>query len=131
MVLRESLFLSSLLLNSEAWVNFTEKDVRILEQCDEMLLSRVLECDRNSSNALKYLELGVIPIRFEIMKRKLMFLQYILKQNKKSMMFQILKAIEEDPSKNDFVVTCKKYLEKLEINKTFGLIEKMSKTQLK
>jgi hypothetical protein len=43
MVLRESLFLSSILLNAEAWVNYTDKDVRILEQCDEMLL----DCDSN------------------------------------------------------------------------------------
>ena len=40
MVLRQSLFLSSLLLNSEAWVNYSEKDVRILEQCDEILLTK-------------------------------------------------------------------------------------------
>ena len=33
-ILRESLFLSSMLLNSEAWVNYTQKDVRILEQCE-------------------------------------------------------------------------------------------------
>jgi hypothetical protein len=45
MVLRSSLLLSSLLLNSEAWVNYTEKDVRILEQCDEMLLTKILYCD--------------------------------------------------------------------------------------
>ena len=46
MILRESLFLSSLLLNSEAWVNYTDKDIRVLEQCDEMLLSSILECDQ-------------------------------------------------------------------------------------
>ena len=131
MILRESLFLSSLLLNSEAWVNYTEKDVRILEQCDELLLSRILECDANTSNAFKYLELGVIPIRFEIMKRKLMFFQYILKQNKNSMIYRILKAIEENPIKNDFVFTCKKYLEKLKMNVTFDELEKMSKLQLR
>ena len=45
LILRESLFISSLLLNSEAWVNYTEKDVRILEQCDEILLTKILECD--------------------------------------------------------------------------------------
>ena len=78
-------------------MNYTEKDVRMLEQCDEVLLSRIMECDSNSSNTLKYLELGVIPIRFEIMKRKLMFLQYILKQNKNSMIYKVLKAIEEEP----------------------------------
>ena len=76
-ILRKSLFLSSILLNSEAWVNYSDKDIRILEQCDEMLLSAILDCDQKSSNAFKYLELGVIPIRFEIMKRKLMFLQHL------------------------------------------------------
>ena len=131
MVLRESLFLSSLLLNSEAWVNYTDKDVRILEQCDEALLARILECDGNSSNTFKYLELGVVPIRFEIMKRKLLFLQYILKQNKESMMYRIFKAIEENPVKNDFVFTCKKYLETLKMNTTFEQLENLSKFQFK
>ena len=42
MVLRQSLFLSSILLNSEAWVNYSEKDIRILERCDEILLSKIL-----------------------------------------------------------------------------------------
>ena len=92
LVLRESLFLSSILLNSEAWVNYSEKDVRILEQCDEILLTKILDCDSKSSNALKYLELGVVPIRFQIMRRKLGFLQYILKQEKDSMIFNVLKV---------------------------------------
>ena len=84
--------MSSILLNSEAWVNYSEKDVRILEQCDEILLTKVLDCDANTSNAIKYLDLGILPIRFEIMRRKLSFLQYILLQDKKSMIHQVLKA---------------------------------------
>ena len=131
MVLRKSLFLSSVLLNSEAWVNYTEKEVRILEQCDEILLSNILECDGKSSNAFKYLELGIIPIRFEIMKRKIMFLQYILRQEKNSMVYKIFKAMEDNPIKNDFVYTCKKYLEILKINTNFEEIGKMSKFTLK
>ena len=74
MVLRQSLFLSSLLLNSEAWVNYSENDVRMLEQCDEILLTKILDCDGNTSNALKYLDLGILPVRHEIMVRKLSFL---------------------------------------------------------
>ena len=38
MVLRESLFLSSLLLNSEAWVNLSDRDIRTLEKTDDILL---------------------------------------------------------------------------------------------
>ena len=131
MVLRESLFLSSLLLNSEAWVNYTDKDVRILEQCDEILLTKILDCDANSSNAMKYLDLGVVPVRFEIMKRKLGFLQYILKQNKESMIYKMLKVTSETPAKNDFVYTCKKYLKTLDLDLCFEEIEKMTKFSFK
>ena len=127
MVLRQSLFLSSILLNSEAWVNYSEKDIRILERCDEILLSKILGCDSNSSNAMKYLDLGVAPLCFEIMKRKLSFLQYILQQNKDTMLHQVFKATWDNPLKNDFVMTCKKYLEVLEINLTFEVIQLLSK----
>ena len=37
MVLRSSLLLSSLLLNSEAWVNLSDSDIRALERTDEIL----------------------------------------------------------------------------------------------
>ena len=59
LVLRNSLLLSSLLLNSEAWVNLTDNDIRSLEQTDDILLSRILEAGGNTSNAIKYLEIGI------------------------------------------------------------------------
>ena len=130
-VLRESLFLSSMLLNSEAWVNYTDKDVRILEQSDEILLGKILDCDANTSNAMKYLELGILPIRFEIMRRKLAFLQYILKQEQNSMIFQVLKATCENTVKNDFVQTCKKYLKTLDIQLSFEDIASLSNFRFK
>ena len=82
MVLISSLLLNSILLNSEAWINLTNKNIRMLEQIDESFLSKILEADSNTSNTIKYLELGVYPIRFEVMKRKVIFLQYILQQEK-------------------------------------------------
>ena len=84
LVLRSSLLLSSLLLNSEAWVNLTDKNIRALEQTDEILLTKILGCDSNTSNVFKYLELGIYPVRFEIMKRKILFLHYLLQQEKNS-----------------------------------------------
>ena len=65
MVLRSSLLLSSLLLNAEAWVNITETEIRKLEHTDEILLSKILGCEANTSNAFKYLKLGVYPVRYE------------------------------------------------------------------
>ena len=131
MVLRSSLFLSSLLLNSEAWVNLSEQDIRSLEQSDEILISKILGSTANTSNAFKYLELGIVPLRFEIMKRKLSFLQYLLKQEKTSMIFQVFQATSDNPIKNDFVQTCKKYLDELNINLSFEQIQPMSKWKMK
>ena len=105
--------------------------MRILEQCDEILLTKILDCDGNTSNALKYFDLGILPVRFEIMKRKLSFLQYILKEEESSMIYQILKVTRENSVKNDFVYTCHKYLKTFEINLSFEEIAKLSKYSFK
>ena len=47
------------------------------------------------------------------------------------MMFQVLKATEENPTKNDFVLTCQRYLKALEIDLTFDQISEMSKLSFK
>ena len=102
-----------------------------MEQSDEIFLSKVLECEANTSNIAKYLELGVQPIRFEIMKRKILYLQYILKQDKNSMVFQVFEATCENMIKDDFVQTCIKYLETLDIQLSFKEIEEMSAWRFK
>ena len=130
-VLRSSLFLSSILLNSEAWGYLSQKNIRKLEQMDENLLSRVLDCASKTSNTIKYLELGVYPIRFEIMKRSVVFLQYILKQEKSSMIYQVLKVTLDNPTKNDFGETCKQYLSVLDIKLSFVEMEKMTVLRFK
>ena len=127
LVLRESLLLSSLLLNSEAWVNLTELDIRKLEQTDEILLSKILDCEANTNNIFKYL----VPVHFEIMKRKILFLQYILQQDTQSMIFQVFDATVKNPVKNDFVKTCERYLQVLDINLSFEEIENLSKWKFK
>jgi hypothetical protein len=95
------------------------------------LLPKILEADSNTSNTFKYLELGIYPIRFEIMKRKIIFLQYILQQEKESMMYKVFKATCDAPVKKDFVNTCDKYLKMLDIKLTFTEISEMSKHRFK
>ena len=92
MTLRESLLISSLLTNSESWYNLTLSDMRELESVDEILLRKVLECPMSTPREMLYLELGVIPIRFQIMIRRLNFLQYILFEDKNSLIHQVLKT---------------------------------------
>ena len=111
------------------WINLSNKNIRALEQIDEMLLNIILSCQSKTSNTLKYLELGIQPIRFEIIKRKLLFLHYILKQDKQSMIYKVLKATEEKPIKNDFVNSWKDDLKKIGL--TLAEIENISKQKFK
>ena len=46
-------------------------------------------------------------------------------------MFQVLKATQENPTKNDFVMTCNKYLKTLEISVSFDEISKLSDSGFK
>ena len=52
------------------------------------------------------------------MKRSVLFLQYILKQEMSSMIYQVLMTTKEKPIKNDFVLMCNRYLDILKIEFT-------------
>ena len=61
-------------------------------------------------------------MRFEIMKRKLLFLQCILQQDEKSMVYHVFDATLNNQMKNDFGNAWKKYLECFKIDLTFEYI---------
>ena len=65
------------------------------------------------------------------MHRKILFLQYILKQETEAMVYKVFEAIVENPVKNDFVQTCEKYLDTLGLKLTFEEIGLMSKGTFK
>ena len=65
------------------------------------------------------------------MKRKIIFLQYILKQEKNSMISQVFKATCDHPLNNDFVKTYQKYLKSLNIELSFEQIREMSEYSFK
>ena len=66
MMLRSSLFLNSILLNSESWYNLSNADFQELEAVDHMLLRRILETSKSTPLCILHLELGTIGIRHVI-----------------------------------------------------------------
>ena len=112
-LMRNSLMISSLLTNSEAWHNLTEADLRNLEQIDEALLSKILATPISTPKEMLYLELGVIPIRFIIKSRRLNFLKYLLDQSSETLVSQVLVAQLTNPTRNDWGQTIKQDLEEI------------------
>ena len=126
-ILRNACLISSLISGSEAWYNITEDDKRKLERCDENLLRKILNCSSQVPSEILYLELGLTPIRYIIMLRRISYLQEILKQkHRNSLIYKFFMAQLEEPTKNDWVTEALKDISHLEIKMDLGQIEAMS-----
>ena len=114
-----------------AWYGLKDEEVKHLEQIDEVLLRKIFEAPKSTPKCMLYLETGCTPIRFIIRCRRLMFLQYILKEEKNSLISRVFYAQDSNPFKNDWSLTCREDLSSLAINLTYEEIRTMSKDQFK
>ena len=132
LILRNACLISSLISGSESWYDMKEADYRRLERCDENLLSKILKCSTQVPCEVRYLELGILPIRYIIMLRRISYLQEILKQRtKKSLLYNFFLAQLENPTKNDWVTQVLKDIVYLEVNLDLDQIEQMSTEKFK
>lgn len=102
-----------------------------MEQIDETLLRKIFEAPKSTPKCMLYLETGCTPIRFIIRCRRLMFLQYILKEDRNSLISRVFYAQDSNPLKNDWSLTCREDLKSLAINLTYEEIRDLSKDQFK
>ena len=109
------MLLGSMLTNCESWINITESDLKDLEKPDTMLQRKLLSSSGNPSKAFMYLELGITPVKYVIMGRRVNFLHYILNEHIQSMVGQVLRALKEDSRKGDFWWLVQKDLKELNI----------------
>ena len=106
-VLRESTFINSILTNVEALYGLTKENIKILEEVDKILLRRILSSHSKCKIEAFYLELGILPINFIIIGRRLMFLYDILKRNNNELLSRFFMAQNLNPLKDDWCETVK------------------------
>ena len=126
LMLRNSLLLSSILLNSECWYHLTNTDIQSLETVDNTLHRRILESAVSTPISILHLELGTIPIRYLIKCRRLIYLQYILKQDKNTLLYKFFQAQVTDPKKGDWVPSVIQDIKDVNLNMDFDEISLMS-----
>ena len=128
-VLRDSLLVSSMLYNSEAWYNITKSELELLESIDRMFLRKLLSTPKGTPKEMLYLEMGCIPFQDLIRERRLRFLHYILNQKENSLLYKVLKCQLENSSKKDWIRTIKQDLKELQMeNLSLEEIKGMRKT---
>lgn len=72
-LLRDSLLVSSMLFNAEAWYNLSSSELDLLETIDVSLLKQLLRAPRGTPTEMLYLELGCIPFREIVREKRLRF----------------------------------------------------------
>ena len=78
------------------------KDVKVIERSEESTLRDLFKTQCSAPRHLLYLELGIIPARFVIKQRKIMYLKHILIQKENTQI--------KLPSKGDWVSDISKTL---------------------
>ena len=124
-VFRNAMLINAILCNSGVWYHLTEANLSDLERVDESLLRMILETGAKTPIAMLYLELGIQPIRFIIMSRRVMYLHYLL-SSKGTLLLKFFMAQVENPCKGDWAGTVIKDLQQLGIDENFEEIKRMS-----
>ena len=130
-IYRNSYLISSILSSSEVWYGVTKQEIEQLEQIDEMLVRNFMNCSFSVPKDLLYLELGILPIRYIIQTRRLLYLHHILQQNENSLLFRFFMAQLGEPLSKDWVSQTLADLEELEINLELNSIKSMKKEKYK
>ena len=130
-ILRNTLLVSSVLCNSEAWFNVTKAELELLETVDTLLLRILLRAPKSVPKEMLYLELGVLPLREMIKQRRLNFLHYILSQDSGSLIYEVLQSQNKHRSKKDWISTVIADLVELDLKMKFENIQKISKAKWK
>ena len=110
MVLRNSLLVSSMVFNSEAWYNLTKYELDLLETIDVSFLRKLLNAPKGTPKEMLFLEMGCMPLRDIIRERRLSFLHYILNEDEESMVNKFFKSQLKNKTKKDWVNTVLDYL---------------------
>ena len=130
-ILRNSLLVSSLLSNSEAWYNITKAEIELLESVDVKYLRNLLKAPRSTPRELLYLELGCIPLRELIIKRRILFLHYIMNEDENSMILKFFKTQLKTRRPKDWISSILKDLEDMKMELTIDEIKDLKIATLK
>ena len=114
---------------SEMYYNIKENQLRQIEKIEESYPRKVFKTTKGCPISQLYLEMGVVPARFEIQKLRLLYLKYILSQNKDSLVRKFFNLQLNEPSRGDWASQCLSDLKELKIHESLEEIRNMTHSQ--
>ena len=110
------IFLNGTLVNMETWPHFTEKRLEYFEKIEQHYFRTLLKAHSKTPIETIYLELGVLPFRFHLIKRRINYFHVILNRDKSEITRQVIEAQRNNLLQGDFLSQVFSDLEMLDIN---------------
>ena len=129
--LRDAKLLNGILTNAEVWSTIRSKNVEVLESIDLMLLKKVLNAHSMTAKEAFFLEAGLMPIKYVISKRRLMYLWNILHREDKELLKRFYLAQQVVKTKNDWAELVESDKSEMDINLSDSDIAKMKESKFK
>lgn len=77
-LLHNMIFVASVLFNCQVWTNVSKSDMELLGSIQVKVLRKILNARRMTSTSFLFLELGILPLKYEVHIRQLTFLHHIV-----------------------------------------------------
>ena len=117
-MLHRSIFINGTMVNMETWPEFSTTRIEMFERIEQGFLRRILEAHSKTPIECLYLELGIMPFRFHLMMKRIMYLYIIMQRNDNEITKQIVLCQKESNCKGDFYSQTKENMEYLSISET-------------
>jgi hypothetical protein len=131
LLLHNAIFLASILFNSQAWSNMTDNNIQQISVIQLKLLKKAMKARPSTANAFVYLELGILPVKYEIHKRQLSFLHHIVHLSDEDPVRKVWRHQTMMPDHVNWWSGVKSLMSKYSINWTEDQIMEMSKEAYK
>ena len=131
LIYRDAIFKCKLLLNSEVWHCLTQEQISVLENIDKQYIRSILNSHAHVAIECIFFEVGLLPLRYEIMRRRLMYLWKLLNVDKSELIHRVYLSQENSSHPGDWVRLVDKDKIDLDLNLSNSVIENLSKAKFK
>ena len=128
-LLLQSIFLNGVLVKMETWVNFTTDRIEQFERVEQGYLRKILQAHSKTPTESLYLELGVVPFRYHLMSRRILYYQTIMQRNEDEITRMVVESQKMDELKGDFYSQVKEDMKNIKISESliqYGSNKKLS-----
>jgi hypothetical protein len=101
-LLHKSIFVNGSLVNMETWPNCTEERIGSFERIEQAYFRKILRAHSKTAIEAIYLELGVIPLRYQLMKKRIMYFRDIMDRDDDEITKKIVTLQKKDCEVGDF-----------------------------